>query len=163
MTAEEARQHLRYSTWASRRLLDAAQKLDSEQLHRDLGVPNKSVHGTLAHILMADRVWLARVSGRVLANPMEQTEAIEAEWPRVLEQWETRANTLTDNDLTQVIAYKNLKGSPFETPLAQIVMHVVNHATMHRGQVMAMFRQLGVAPPETDLIVFYREQRSARA
>src|SRR5580704_18448674 len=111
MTAEEARQHLRYLTWASRRLLDAAQKLDSEQLHRDLGVPNKSVHGTLAHILMADRVWLARVSGRVLANPREQKEAIEVEWPRVLGEWEARANTLTDTDLPKVIAYKDMQGN----------------------------------------------------
>jgi uncharacterized damage-inducible protein DinB len=163
MTADEARQHLRYSAWASRRLLDAAQTLDSEQLHRDLGVPNKSVHGTLAHILMADRNWLARVSGRVLSNPMEQTEAMEAEWPRVLEQWEARAKPLTDSDLAQVIAYKDMKGNPYETPLWQIVMHVVNHATLHRGQVMAMFRQLGVGPPPTDLIFYYREQKSAHA
>jgi uncharacterized damage-inducible protein DinB len=163
MTADEARTHIQYSSWASKRLLDAAQTLDSEQLHRDLGVPNKSLHGTFAHILMADRVWLARVSGRVLTNPTEQTEAIEAEWPRVLEQWEAWAKTLTDTDLTQAIAYKNLKGNPYVTPLWQIVMHVVNHSTMHRGQAMAMFRQIGLAPPETDLIVYYRDQKSAPA
>jgi uncharacterized damage-inducible protein DinB len=163
MTADEARTHFRYSGWASRRLLDAAQMLDSEQLHRDLGVVNKSVHGTLAHILMADRVWLARVSGRELADPREQKEPIEIEWPRVQQEWEARLNALTDKDLLEVIAYKDLKGNPYETPLWQIVMHVVNHGTLHRGQVMAMFRQLGVAPPGTDLILYYREQHSAHA
>jgi uncharacterized damage-inducible protein DinB len=56
-----------------------------------------------------------------------------------------------------------MKGNPYETPLWQIVMHVVNHATLHRGQVMAMFRQLGVGPPPTDLIFYYREQKSAHA
>lgn len=163
MTADEARNHLRYSGWASRRLLDAAQKLDSEQLHRDLGVANKSVHGTLAHVLMADRVWLNRIKGTVPANPMEQKEAVETEWPRVMDEWETRSNAWTDKDLMEAIAYKDMKGNPYETPLWQIVMHVVNHATLHRGQVMAMFRQLGAAPPSTDLIFYYREQRAARA
>jgi uncharacterized damage-inducible protein DinB len=163
MTADEARNHLRYSTWASRRLLDAALALDPELLHRDLGVPNKSVHGTLAHILMADRVWLARVSRRVLANPQEQTESVEAEWPRVQEQWGALAESWADADLSQVIEYKDLKGNPYATPLWQIVLHVVNHATLHRGQAMAMLRQVGVAPPPTDLIFYYREQQSAHA
>jgi uncharacterized damage-inducible protein DinB len=159
MTAREARQHLRYSTWASRRLLDAAVALDPEQFHRDMGVPNKSVHGTLAHILMADRSWV----GRVLGDPIEPTGAIEAEWPQIHERWETLADGWSDADLTRVVIYKDLKGNPHETPLWQIVLHVVNHATLHRGQVMAMFRQLGVAPPPTDLIGYYRLQQSVHA
>lgn len=161
MTASEARTHLRYSSWASQRLIDAALALNAELLHRDLGVPNKSVHGTLAHILMADRVWLARITGVVLANPRAQTEPVETEWPRVLKQWETLADSWTDSDLAAVITYKDMQGNPHQSPLHQIVMHVVNHATLHRGQVMAMFRQLGVAPPPTDLIFFYREQQAA--
>jgi uncharacterized damage-inducible protein DinB len=156
MTADEARQHLRYSTWASRRLLNDALALDAELLHRDLGVPNKSIHGTLAHILMADRNWLARVLGA----PVEPSEAIEVEWPRIHQGWEEWSNALTDADLARVVAYQDLKGNPHETPLWQIVMHVVNHATLHRGQVMAMFRQVGAAPPPTDLIFYYREQRA---
>ncbi len=163
MTADEARKHIRYSTWASRRLMDAALALDAEQRHRAMNVSHKSVHDTLAHILMADRIWLARVSGRVLSNPMEQTEAVEAEWPRVQQQWEALADAWNEADLVRVVVYKDMKGNPYETPLWQIVMHVVNHATLHRGQVMAMFRQLGVAPPPTDLIFYYREQQSAHA
>ena len=156
MTADEARQHLRYSTWASRRLLNDALALDAELLHRDLGVPNKSIHGTLAHILMADRNWLARVFGA----PVEPSEAIEVEWPRIQQSWEEWSNELTDADLSRVVKYKDLKGNPHETPLWQIVLHVVNHGTLHRGQVMAMFRQVGAAPPPTDLIFYYREQRA---
>jgi uncharacterized damage-inducible protein DinB len=163
ISADYARTHFRYSTWASRRLLDASVALGEEALHRDLSVANKSVHGTLCHILMADRVWLARATGLVLANPREQAEPVETEWPRILEQWEALADKWTDTDLASVITYKDLKGNSYETPLWQIVLHVVNHATLHRGQVMAMFRQLGVAPPSTDLIFFYREQPTAHA
>jgi uncharacterized damage-inducible protein DinB len=163
ISAHDAQTHFRYSTWASRRLLDASLALGEEPLHRDLGVANKSVHGTLCHVLMADRVWLARLTGHVLANPREQTEPIETEWPRILEQWQALSDTWNDADLAGVISYKDMKGTPYETPLWQIVLHVVNHATLHRGQVMAMFRQLGVAPPSTDLIFFYREQKTAHA
>jgi uncharacterized damage-inducible protein DinB len=162
MTTDEARRHLRYSTWASRRLLDAALKLDADQLHREMSVSHKSVHGTLSHILIGDRIWLARVTGRVLNNPRE-IDAIEIEWPRVQQQWETLADGWSDADLVRTIAYTDMQGNPYESPLWQIVMHVVNHATLHRGQVMAMFRQLGLAPPPTDLMFYYREQQSAHA
>jgi uncharacterized damage-inducible protein DinB len=43
------------------------------------------------------------------------------------------------------------------TPACQIVLHVVNHATLHRGQVMGMLRQMGTAPPNNDLMNYYRE------
>jgi uncharacterized damage-inducible protein DinB len=54
-----------------------------------------------------------------------------------------------------------MDGTPFESPVWQIVSHVVNHATLHRGQVVAMLRQLGAKPPATDLIFYYRELKAA--
>lgn len=159
MTAEEARTHIRYSTWASRRLLDAALKLDPEQLNADVGVANKSIHGTLAHILMADRVWIARVT----SEKIEPQENVEIEWPQIQKRWVEFVSGLSDSDLARVVSYKDMKGNPYETPLWQIILHVVNHATLHRGQVMAMIRQLGIAPPPTDLIFFYREQQATHA
>ena len=153
MTADEARTHLRYSEWASRRLLDAALQLPPERFERDLGVANRSIRGTLEHIMMADRAWIGRVLGITI-----EPETLETQWPQIHQRWTDFAAGISDEDLTRVIAYKDLKGNPYETPLWQIVLHVVNHGTLHRGQVMAMFRQLGVAPPPTDLIFFYREQ-----
>ena len=50
-----------------------------------------------------------------------------------------------------------MDGKQYESPVWQIVLHVVNHATLHRGQVVAMLRQLGMTPPGTDLIYYYRE------
>jgi uncharacterized damage-inducible protein DinB len=139
--------------------MEAAMSLDPEMLHRDLGVVNKSVHGTLEHILMADRAWLGRVQGA----PIQPEGALDEEWPRIQRGWQRFIDGVTDADMQRVIAYHNLKGHPYQSPLWQIVMHVVNHATLHRGQVMAMFRQLGIAPPSTDLISYYREQQTAHA
>jgi len=130
--------------------------LPEEQLRRDL----KSSHGglldTLGHIHMADRAWLYRVLGQ----PLEKPEGpIETEWPRIQQRWEAWAESLSDADLERLVAYHDLKGNPHQTPVWQIVLHLVNHATLHRGQAMAMMRQLGVAPPPTDLIFYYREQK----
>jgi uncharacterized damage-inducible protein DinB len=155
MTAEEARRHLRYSEWASRRLLDAAMALPAEQRERDLGSSHKGVLDTLAHIVFADRIWLHRV----LRTPEAAAEAVEVEWPRLWRQWADLAALWTDVELAQVLEYKDLRGAPRDSKLEEIVMHVVNHATLHRGQVLGMLRQLGVAPPQTDLITFYREQK----
>jgi uncharacterized damage-inducible protein DinB len=156
MTADELREHIRYSGWASRRTLDAALKLDAEQLHRDMSVSHKTVMDTLAHIHWAERAWLFRVLGSEVEKP---TEALDIEWPRIQKRWEDWAASLTDADLARIVYYKTLKGDPTQTPVWQIVLHVVNHATLHRGQVVAMLRQLGAQPPATDLIFYYREQK----
>jgi uncharacterized damage-inducible protein DinB len=64
---------------------------------------------------------------------------------------------LTHQDIVRMIDYQDLKGNPHRTPIWQIALHVVNHATLHRGQAMSLLRQLGVPPPPTDLIFYYRE------
>lgn len=155
MTPQEARIHLRYSTWASRRLLDAALQLSPEQRERDMNIPNKNLLGTLAHIHSADRTWLARVLGQPVQPPQGP---LEKEWPETLRRWEEWSESPAADDLNRVIEYRDLKGNPHRAPLWQIVLHLVNHASLHRGQAMALFRQLGAAPPATDLIFYYREQ-----
>jgi uncharacterized damage-inducible protein DinB len=156
MTAAELRTHLRYSTWASRRLLDAVLKLDPEQQIRDLGCSHKGLLDTLRHIQFGDSIWLTRIQGTPYQPP---SDPIDVDWPSIHTAWEQWSDCLTDPDLTRIVAYKDTKGNPYETPVWQICLHVVNHATLHRGQVMAMLRQLGVPPPPTDLIFYYREQK----
>jgi uncharacterized damage-inducible protein DinB len=154
MTTEDARTHLRYSGWASRRLLDAALQLPPDDLHRDLKVSHKSLFETLNHIHFADRIWLCRVLG----EPYEPAQgALEVEWPKLQRRWEEWADSPGAADLDRIIFYKDLKGNSHQAPLWQIILHLVNHATLHRGQVMAMMRQLGAVPPPTDLIFYYRE------
>lgn len=162
MTADEIRTHIRYSHWASRRLLQAAMQLSEPELHRDLKVSHGSLMGTLAHIHLADRIWFSRVVDPTiriyLPNDSLPDERLEAEWSDVQKRWEEWSGTLDDDDLKRIVSYWNLKGEPGATPVWQIVLHVVNHATLHRGQAMGMLRQLGVPPPATDLIFYYREQ-----
>jgi uncharacterized damage-inducible protein DinB len=154
MTPAEIRLHIRYSGWASRKLLDAALALPEEQQRREFGVSHKSLIGTLEHIFFADRIWLARtVDPRVL----ESGETLSVAWPQIQKRWEDWAAALSEPDIVRMIEYKDLKGKDHRTPVWQIALHVVNHATLHRGQAMSLLRQLGATPPTTDLIHYYRE------
>ncbi|MGA3201400.1 MAG: DinB family protein [Bryobacteraceae bacterium] len=150
MTAAEIRHHIFYSSWASRKLLNAARALSEEEQNREFGVSHKSLKGTLDHIFLADRVWFARA---VDPGVLER----DAQWPEIQKEWEDWATALSDDEILRVVDYKDLKGNVHQTPVWQIVLHVVNHATLHRGQAMSLLRQLGVAAPSTDLIFYYRE------
>lgn len=164
MTAEEIRLHICYSGWASRKLLDAALALSEEEQRREFGVSHKSLIGTLEHIFFADRIWFARmVDPRVVQGAFAEFspgDTLVTEWPRIQQRWEVWASALTHQDIARTIEYKDIKGNPYRTPVWQIVLHVVNHATLHRGQAMSLLRQLGVAAPPTDLIFYYRELKA---
>ena len=77
-------------------------------------------------------------------------------WPPVYREWQTLIAAETEESLARKIAYRDLKGNPWETPLWQIVMHMVNHGTHHRGQVAGFLRTMGHTPPPLDLIAYYR-------
>jgi uncharacterized damage-inducible protein DinB len=164
VSADSLRDHIEYSAWATRRLLDAVAKLSPEELARDFGTSDRSVLGTLAHTFGADRVWLARVAGGPqvgLSDADRELAAILREWPAVLDGWREWARGLTDEGVLTVLDYKDLKGNPWRQSLWQIVLHVVNHGTHHRGQVSGFLRSLGYTPPPLDLILYYRQAGSA--
>jgi len=159
--AAELRDHLAYSAWASCRLLEAAAGLTVEELTRDFATADRSVLGTLVHIFAADRIWLGRVEGDPPARFLDpaadlRLDALQTGWPAVHERWAAWAAGLTDETAQAVLAYRDLKGNPWQTPLWQIVLHVVNHATHHRGQVSGFLRSMGKSPPALDLIAWYR-------
>lgn len=161
MTAAEARTHIRYSGWASRRLLHAAEALTGEERTKAMGVSHGSIQETLGHIHFADRIWYKRTVEPELIMPpmaeMSSLEGITADWPHLQTKWEAWADSLADRDLERIVNYKMLDGTAAESPASHVVLHLVNHATLHRGQVVGMLRQLGVKPPVTDLIFYLRE------
>lgn len=75
-------------------------------------------------------------------------------------QWEDFVRNATDEMLLAVLPYKNLKGEQFEQPVYEILTHLLNHGTYHRGQVVTMLRQVGVDKiPQTDYILFSRTNK----
>jgi uncharacterized damage-inducible protein DinB len=154
--------HLDYSAWASRRLVEAASRLKPDELTRDFGTADKSVLGTLVHAFAADRIWLARIQGAFPARFIDVEKdmhlaVLQNDWPALHQRWKEWAAELDEARLMDRVAYKDLKGNPYQTPLWQILLHVVNHATHHRGQVSGFLRAMGNTPPPLDLIFYYRE------
>lgn len=160
MTKSEVQLHLRYAGWAAARLLEAAAALPLGEAAKDRRVAHHSIEATLAHWFQADRIWLARVTGgprKTMNSPEDEPydlAMLRKAWPEVQAGWLSWAESVEDYDARY--SYQNLKGDAFETPLGQIVMHVVNHGAIHAGQVTAMLRQAGAVPPAIDLIAFYR-------
>jgi len=166
LSADSLRSHLDYTAWASDLLLDAARQLTPEELNRDFGTADKSVLGTLVHIFAGDRIWLERMHGvsrNNLAEPEERDFAIlQQAWPRVHEGWKEWAAGLSDAQVLEDISfYRSAIQSTFQMPAWQIVMHVVNHGTQHRGAVLGFLRAMGHPPPKLDLIAYYFSLRAA--
>ena len=161
VSADTLRTHLDYTTWATGRLMEAAARLSPEELVRDFGTADKSVVDTLAHIFAADRIWMGRIHGRPPAKfitPEDRDLALlQREWPALLEVWKQWGAGLTDDNVTAKASYPDMQGKPWTTPLWQIVLHVVNHGTHHRGQASGFLRTMGRVPPPLDLIAYYRQ------
>lgn len=165
ISADVLRTHLDYTRWASARLLEAAGSLSDAELRRDFGTADKSVIGTLAHVYGADRIWLTRVRGdsptSLPRDAFQDVGVLASKWKVLMQDWLEWARPLSDNDFLRDISYRDLKGNPWTTPLWQIVLHVVNHGTHHRGQAAGFLRSMGHVPPPLDLIAYYRERAAA--
>jgi uncharacterized damage-inducible protein DinB len=82
---------------------------------------------------------------------------LQSDWPALLERWKQWGDLLTEESIHGDISYKSAKGDAFATPTWQIVLHVVNHGTHHRGQVSGFLRAMGHTPPPLDFTIFCRE------
>ena len=160
VSADTLRQQLDYSAWASQRLLDEANKLPAAELTRDFQTADKSVLETLTHVFAADRIWLSRVQGTTRASFIDphdrDLEVLNKEWPALQQTWKQYTASLSDQDVLKVISYKDTKGNAYQQPLWQILLHLVNHGTHHRGQVSGFLRSMGHTPPVLDLMAYYR-------
>lgn len=160
ISAETIREHLDYTAWASGLLLDAARQLTPEELNRDFLTADKTVLGTLVHIFAGDRIWLEWIHGiardKMIDPGDHDFEKLQKAWPRVHEGWQDWAAGLTDAQaLADVSFHVSTVGRTFQKPAWQIVLHVVNHGTHHRGAVSGFLRAIGKTPPKLDLMEYY--------
>jgi len=165
ISADIIRGHLDYTAWASGLLLDAARQLTPEELNRDFQTADKSVLGTLVHIFAADRVWLRRIHGQATTAFIEPGDRdlarLQETWPAVHRGWKEWAAGLSDAQVMENISYRDMAGHPYQQPAWQIVLHLVNHGTHHRGAVAGFLRAMGHPPPKLDLIFYYRSLPAA--
>jgi uncharacterized damage-inducible protein DinB len=162
ISPELLRTHLDYTGWASARLVEAAGQLTSDELTRDFATSDKSVLGTLVHCFAADRVWMGRIAGDPPAKFIDPEKdmhlaVLQNDWRPLMEKWLAWTSSLTAESAIAEVTWKDAKGNTLSSPAYQIVLHVVNHGTHHRGQVSGFLRAMGKVPPSLDLARYYRE------
>jgi uncharacterized damage-inducible protein DinB len=164
MTTGEARELFAYDSWANALVFEGASALSEEHLAHSIASSFPSVGGTLAHMVGAEWVWLRRWLGESpssfpdwVAKPA--LADLRARLSAVEQEREAFVAGLSDGDLGRAVSYRTLGGKAFSDPLGNLMRHVVNHSTYHRGQVATQLRQLGFKPPTTDLIVFLRQAK----
>lgn len=169
MVKELLQTQLEYSEWATRLLLKASEKLTPEEFLRDLGASHSSVGGTLLHILYGERAWTNRLVTNSLCEfdllgdarsdpgpPLKPGyETLIRNWPVVWSSAREWLDGLSDEELGYELPSLRTDGTNFYFSRWQIVVHMVNHSTLHRGQVISMLRTLGKQPPNLDIFTFY--------
>jgi uncharacterized damage-inducible protein DinB len=152
----------RYNRWANDRILDAAGALTDEAFGRDMGSSFPSVRETLVHVMGAEWIWLRRWKGE---SPREMPSgwstldrpALRAAWHALDAERADWLALLAEADLDRVVDYHNTKGEPHRRRIWQMMRHVVNHSSYHRGQVTTMLRQLGAPAISTDLVYYFAD------
>lgn len=164
MTPDEARELIDYHVFARERALAAAAALTPEQFVHDLGSSFGSVRDTLAHLYGADEVWLSRwrggdPRGLPAAAGFAELVALRAAWARLDPELHAFVRGLDAAGLQRSLTYRAFNGQAATLTYAQMLRHVVNHGSYHRGQVTTLLRQLGApAPRGMDMVAYYRER-----
>ncbi len=162
MKLNDVRTLFSYNRWANHRLLETCRALSPAAFTRNLGTSHGSVRGTLVHTLWSEWIWLRRwqgVSPRQIftEDQFSDVSAIEARWAQVERDRGNLLDGLAEDRLLAPVSYENLQGERWDYPLVHMMVHVVNHSSYHRGQVVTLLRQLGETPPVTDFLVFFDE------
>jgi uncharacterized damage-inducible protein DinB len=171
MNVADIRHLFDYTEWANARAIDAAGKLSDDDLRHDFGISYKSIFGTLVHMAGAEWIWLERWNGR---SPGKEAWAfwstdecgdlatLNERWADIIERRSRYIADLDEERFDAELPFKLISGDASSLRLAGQMQHVVNHATLHRGQVVGMIRQLGVEPPSTDLLFYLRSDISPK-
>lgn len=162
---------LNYNIWANQILLEACSALSSEELSRPLGGSHISIIRTLRHIYDGECFWVRNLITSSIPDvaemeaagaadqcrPDPELESLRQSWPSVWSDACEWIAPLSDEDLTLELASTERDGTIIVVPRWQVILHMVNHSTLHRGQIINLFRALGkAAPRNTDLFTYYR-------
>jgi uncharacterized damage-inducible protein DinB len=162
-------QHFRmfaaYNRWANERLYAAAAELNDDEYRRDMHAFFSSLHGTLNHLLVTDRIWLYRFTGEgkapkaldaILCHRLEDLKAARVQEDTRILDW---INGLDSAAIAGRFTYTTISDMrTISQRLAPALAHLFNHQTHHRGQAHAILTALGKSAPSFDLIQFQRTE-----
>lgn len=172
MNLTDIRHLFDYTEWANALAMDAAAKLSDEDLRREVQISHGSILGTLRHMAGAEWIWLERWHGNSpggkdawllwTAESCGDLKTLNERWREVVDRRTGFIAELDESRLAADLAFTLLSGDGSSMRLVDQMQHVANHATLHRGQVVGMIRQLGIDPPSTDLLFYLRSDISPK-
>ena len=138
-----------YNQWANKRVFDCLQKQN---------VNDEKTLTIMSHVVSALFIWLSRIEGKSpAAYPLWEKYSLQELVKMNSEITDRWLKFVEDNDsFDRVLVYNNYVGDPYENNVQQIMIHLVNHSTYHRGQVAMLLRQNGLEPINTDFITYDR-------
>lgn len=156
-------QYAAYNLWANKVIIQRITQVSEEQLNWEIISSFPSVYKTVVHLTNAEDLWWQRF--RLIENPAWMSENFSGnfedltkEWLKLSQQWYDWVKDANEANLTHVFAYYNSKKEYFKQPVYEMILHLFNHQTFHRGQLVTMLRQLGIDKiPATDFIVWSRK------
>lgn len=153
-------QHLTYSIWAAERLKETLDTVDESILFAEVKSSFPSIAKTLLHAWDAEVIWLKRLQGVSLDSwPSQNFKGGKKELLEGIVQSARDLSAFVESKgvdyVSTTVQYKNLKGDSFENQVEDLLFHVVNHGTYHRGQVTTLLHQLGVTKIQSMDIIFY--------
>ena len=154
-----------YNAWANARLFRMAGALQDDLYRKEVGAYFKSLHGTLNHLLAADRIWMHRLTGvgdhpdklnAILFDDLPSLHAARVEEDSRIIGF---VQGLEEPAFEEALEYRTLNGTPQRQRRREILAHLFNHQTHHRGQAHAILTVLGVTEPDSlDVLIMLREQ-----
>ena len=167
MSSKYLRMLVRYKAWANQLIFDAVAGLPEAETAKSRQTVFGNMLRTLSHSYAIDRIFQAHLQGREHGfssrNTPEQLSLAQL-WPlqQAVDQWYVGwSETLDADSLDETVHFRFIGGGEGRMTRAEILLHVVNHTTYHRGFVADMFYQVPAKPPTTDLPVFLRDVEQA--
>ena len=153
-----------YNEWANGHVIDAARRLDGDDLRRELGASFASVQGNLAHILAAQNLWLSRWTGSPpprMAGGDANIETLGQELAASDGAVRAYVGGLSEDELDRSLSYADTQGNAQRAILWHTLLHMANHGTHHRAEVAMLLTALGQPPRQLDFVFYQLEQAGA--
>ncbi|HEU4472367.1 MAG TPA: DinB family protein [Flavisolibacter sp.] len=154
-----------YNLWANQQLLNLINQLPPEQQYKEVSSSFASLYKTALHLWNAEAIWWQRLKlqERIVQPAETFSGSFQELADHLLEQnrlWQEWVSHAQEHMLLHVFLYSNTKKEQFKQPVYQMLLHVFNHNTYHRGQLVTMMHQLGIEKiPQTDFIIWSRSAR----
>ncbi len=162
MNLQEVKLLHAYNAWANNRVLGALASVPEKEYTQDLKSSHGSIHGTMVHIVAAEKLWQSRWHGTpdaalLSTDDVPSLPVLKSLWEEVGRSTARFIGTMTDRKLAETFQVNSLAAGPVTLTYWQSLQHIVDHSSYHRGQIVALLRQLGVTPPTTSMLLFYRD------